>query len=553
MNRCALMAALVLLSLAVLPACGSAPRNMNAVQAYYRYDYPAAREALRPDAETRNNEQVILNNVRLGVAALADGDHAESERALDRVFQLLSTAGLNKDRTTAAVFFSHEGIRIWKGEPFEQALSYYWISALYAVMGDWENARAAAANSLFRLTDFGADQTPEKLARREAKEGGYLERGYNAVDTNFALGFLMQGLAAKHSGAAGSDDLLDAAIEINPSLKPAIDAIRNNECDTIFIIDFGKGPTKIAYGPDNAYARFQPQEHLAGNMIVTAGGREIAAVPPVCNVDVMAEDMRWNNLEDVRRAKSVLGDVLLTGGAVAAGVGFSGHSKEAGWAGLAAMLAGLALKSGAEADTRYMEFAPASIYIVPALIGRPSNVRIALNGELGHSIALPDFQPGSTAKPRAVYLRLYGSGVQPPAFLRAREPVYSNDHTGVRHGDYPWILGGHDVSTPSDQSLAAYQEAGYLTGLTLGDLIDLYAAEEIFFGSGMDPSTRHPADHAYRHILEGGSALYTPSPDSIGYKRLMFTQRPAYVPRSPQARQLAAAIAVRVNRAMASR
>ena len=129
-----------------LSGCQSPPRNMSAVQAYYDYNFNGAREALRGDALLRNDEQTILNNTRLGMAALADGDLAEAEQALGHSFELLSTAGLNKDRTIAAVL-DHEGVRIWKGEPFEQALTYHYVSTLYALMGDWENARAAAANS----------------------------------------------------------------------------------------------------------------------------------------------------------------------------------------------------------------------------------------------------------------------------------------------------------------------------------------------------------------------------------------------------------------------
>src|SRR5436190_9642251 len=202
-----------------LSGCSNPPRNYDAIHSYYSYDFTAAREALRGEAYTKDNNQVILNNARLGMASLADGDTAEAERALGRSFNLLSTAGLNKDRTVAAVF-DHESVKIWKGEPFEQALTYYEVAALYAVMGDWENARAAAANSLFRLTDFGADQDSEKLARNAAKDPEYLKHGYNAVDTNFALGFIMQGLGSQLSGggAPGSEDQFDAAVKINPDL-----------------------------------------------------------------------------------------------------------------------------------------------------------------------------------------------------------------------------------------------------------------------------------------------------------------------------------------------
>lgn len=122
--------------LLLLTGCQNAPRNYSAIHSYYDYNFTGAREALRKDATQRRDEQVLLNNVRLGMAALADGDTTEAEQSLGKAFELLSTAGLNKDRTIAAVL-DHEGVRIWKGEPFEQALTYHYVAALYAIMGDW--------------------------------------------------------------------------------------------------------------------------------------------------------------------------------------------------------------------------------------------------------------------------------------------------------------------------------------------------------------------------------------------------------------------------------
>ena len=42
------------LALAFVAGCTPAPRNLKAVNAYYRYDFTAARDALRPDATQRN-------------------------------------------------------------------------------------------------------------------------------------------------------------------------------------------------------------------------------------------------------------------------------------------------------------------------------------------------------------------------------------------------------------------------------------------------------------------------------------------------------------------
>jgi tetratricopeptide (TPR) repeat protein len=525
--------------------CQSAPRNMNAVHAYYRYDFTGAREALRGDANLRNDEQIVLNNTRLGIAALGDGDLEEAEQALGKSFEFLSTAGLNKDRTAAAVFV-HEGVKIWKGEPFEQALTYHYVATLYALMNDWENARAAAANSLFRLTDFGADQNAETLARHAAKDSKYLERGYTAVDTNFALGFVMQAIGADLSGAAGSDDLFNAALEINPELESIVEALRARDYDTLLVVDYGKGPTKIAYGPDEALVRFAPQDRTIAELEVAAGGQRLISAPMACNVNEMAVDHRWNNLDDVRRAKSMIGTGLLYGGLITTAYGADRRDSGVALAGLAAMGAGLLTKAGAKADTRYCEFVPQAIYMAPLRLGSAADLRVSIPGDPNSLVILDDVQPGSPGKPRTIYLRILGPGSPAPTWLAQRKPLYSNNHTGVWNGGdgYPWILGGRDVSTPSRAVLQNYQANGYLRNMTMSELQELYASENVLIGSGMESRPDVRKNPSFRHVLEGGTGLFTPHPYSMGYKRLMCAMHEPYRPKSDVTRNAAAAIRV---------
>jgi len=511
--------------------------------AYYRYDFTAARELLRGRAELDNDEQKVLNNLRLGMAAMADGDPAEAERTLLRVFELLSTAGLNDDRTTAAVWIN-EGVRIWKGEPFEQALAYHTVSTLYATLGDWENMRAAAANALFRLHDFGRDQqggelSQEELARREAEDPGYLDRGYTAIDTNFALGFLMEAIGSDLSGLGGADPQYDAALVINPKLEPIVTRLRERAYDTLLIVDQGKGPTKLAYGPDNALSRWQPQDVATGRLVIEQGAGITHRISAVADINQMAADHRWNNLEDVRKAKSMIGHLLVGGGAVALGVGANRGDEGTAIAGGAAILAGALLRSGAGADTRYLEFAPAQVFLVPLRLEQTTTLRMQMSGG-GSTLVLPDVTPGVAGNPRVIYLRLHGLDSPQPAWLAEHRLVHGNEHSGVREGDYPWILGGNDVSPPTRATLEAYQRGGHLTDFTVYDLEDMYRQEGILIGSGMENRPDAPKNPSFRHVLIGGKGLFTPQPYSMGFKRLMYSQHPPYEPVSAAVRAPAA-------------
>ncbi len=528
------------ITLALAGCSHSAPRNTSAIRAYYDYQFTEARHGLRAAAETQNDEQVVLNNLRLGMAALADGDFNEGERTFSRVFNFLSTAGLNADRTTAAVLIN-EGVRIWKGEPFEQALAYHYISTLYATAGDWENTRAAAANALFRLTDFGRDQertlSDEVLARREAERPGYLDTGYTAVDTDFALGFIMQGIGSDLSGASGSNAQFDAALKIDPGLSPLVERLRARDYNTVLIVDYGKGPTKIAYGPDRVYSQFIVQDETPGHLSVTVDGRTILRTTPVADVNAMARDHRWNNLEDVRRAKQFFGDALIAGGAVTTAVGSERDSDRTQLAGLGAILAGMLLKSGAAADTRYIEFMPACIYLAAVRLPERSTVSVSLEDGRRVSYVMPDFIPGSGDQPRVVYIRLHGPDSPQPEWLTARELVYTNDHAPPSSGALPWILGGTDVSTPSRSVVDAYRDHPGMSEFSMLDLIDLYRAEDVLPGSGMEVRPDRPRNSSFQHILEGGHGLFTPQPYSMGYKKLMYRLTSPYIPRSELGRQ----------------
>jgi hypothetical protein len=506
---------------ATFGGCDAAPRNLEAIHAYYNYEFTDAREGFRGEAEEVRNEQYILNNLRLGLAAMADGDDLESERVLHRVFDMLSTAGLNKDRTTAAVIF-HEGVKIWKGEPFEQALAYHWVATQYALLGDWENARAAAANSIFRLTEFGQDQAAD----------------YRAVDSDFALGFLMQAIGASLTDAPGRDDLLDAVVRISPGMQSVADVVRSGDYDTVLLVDFGKGPTKVAYGDDESLSKFVPQERRRGPLIISADGRQLARADAICDVDRMAQDLRWNNLENVRRIKSAAGTVLIGGGAAAAIIGAQHGSNEAMIAGGAAILAGLLAKAGSQADTRYFEFSPQSIYLVPLKVGGECTLDVAVAlgaGGYGNGprMVVPRFRPGEPGKPCAVYLRLHGDGSPQPAWLAATELEHGNDVDGLVPGDSPWIFGGTDVSTPTPELVAMYHEAGHLEGATVDDLELEYRQRGILIGSGAETRPDERKNPSFRHVLEGGVGLFTPRACSMGWKRLMYTAHGPYQPPVP--------------------
>ena len=90
----------------------------------------------------------------------------------------------------------------------------------------------------------------------------------------------------------------------------------------------------------------------------------------------------------------------------------------------------------------------------------------------------------------------------------------------------PYILGGMCVAPPTQATLDRYQRAGLLRGVTLSELQEAYRVEGIVW------DTQVAGGIPGLHVLEGGNALFTPLPGTLGYVRLFGREHPPYRPKS---------------------
>ncbi|MFZ4574716.1 MAG: hypothetical protein ACOYN0_09985 [Phycisphaerales bacterium] len=524
----------------VLGGCGATPLDPRMTQAVDAGRYGGAREKLQ--AELRGDggfgdHDYILNRSRLLMLTLADGQPDAAEEVANQTFQFLRTQGLNADRTIRSVVIS-DGIRIWKGDPFEQAMAYSAIAIQKAQRGEWDNARAAAQASLFLLKDFGDSErkgamSSTELARRAAAKqqagqdaDAYLDKGYAAVKTNFALGYILSGVASKALGRDDeASDFLREAATLDPRLAPLSDDLRSGRCNTVVVVAEGRGPVKVATGLDGAVAEWAAAGQSVDSATVwieDGGGR--ARGPRAVDVAELARDHRWNNLEDVRRAKSLIGNALMVGGAA---VAIGAEDDQAKLAGAGAALAGLLLKASSKADTRYNEFLPRSVYVAAINVTKvDSTVGVQLDNRPGTRMLLPAISPPSDGTPvRLVYARL---PTEPAGWASSGRVIYANDRTEARvAGDeLPYIMGGTCVRAPTPQTLARYHASGRLKNMTAVELENLYREEGVTF------TVEDQRGESRKHLLEGGSSLVCPLAGSTGYVRLFCQNHPPYRPKS---------------------
>ncbi|MCW5776471.1 MAG: hypothetical protein KIS87_08545 [Phycisphaeraceae bacterium] len=492
---------------------------------------------------SRSDPGYLLARMKAGIVALADGLPEAAEPHLAEVYDLLRTQGLNADKTVPSVIVQ-EGVRIWKGEPFEQAMGYAYVAAHDMVTADWGNARAAAQDSIFLLRDFGRARdgrpmTSIELAGRAAERdrdgGDYLSTGYTAVESDFALGYLLAGVANRMLGRPEeSAEHFAKAATIAPRLASLASTLEHGDYDTLLIVEAGLGPEKIATGNDGVVAAFVPRDRgPAIGLVVQQAGRGYTELPAVCDLNEMARDHRWNNLEDVRRAKSLLGSGLMVAGAA---VAIGSNDTEAQLAGLGMLLAGMAVRAGSKADTRHNELLPRFVYLVP-LRADDGPVTVQVAGRPGTRLTLTGLsEPG----PDGLTVRFvrtldyrFGTGFA-PAWATSGRILYANDETGpLAEPTLPYILGGRCVRTPTPDLLVEYQRAGLPGDVSFGQLLELYRLE------GLETLPGAERRRARGHVLEGGRTVFTPQAGTAAFARLFGQEHSAYTPRSREVRELA--------------
>ena len=550
----------------VLAALGCQQPMRTPVSLIDRGEYGRARTELRRQVvDDRSSRRYLLDRMRVGVLTLADGYPQSSQTVFEEVYDVLRTQGINRDRTVQSIVLN-EDLRIWKGEPFEQALALAYYSMVQAELGSWDNARAAANNALFYLKDFGENDQGQRLdteaiarrsllyeraiaagatpddayahAQANGDDADYLDHGYVPRPSNFTLGYLLAGIANQQLGRQDeASDHLTAAVRHAPELAPLADALRHGTYNTILVVSWGLGPQKEGYGPDNALARFSPRIRSdTARLWLRVGDEQDRSYPQVIDVNRMAADHMWNNLEDVRRAKSTIGTALLYGGVLSTAIGADHGSETAVYAGLGAMAAGAFLKAGAHVDIRYADVFPQRYYLVPLMLDDSAEpIELQIEGYPGSRVVLPALTAPTGPEAQLRYVRLPGgSGMprQPPDWAVAGAMRYSSDHAQPDGPHLPYLLGGRDVRTPTEATMDAYQQSGQLRGLTLSDLRELYRLE------GIRWTVEDQGGYADMHLLEGGTSLVAPLPGTIGFTRLFCGFHTPYDPTSSKVKNL---------------
>ncbi|HYE17868.1 MAG TPA: tetratricopeptide repeat protein [Tepidisphaeraceae bacterium] len=359
-----------LLPLCLLAGCGPTAaerRAHRAVDDYHVGDYGRAVHTLRPIAE-KPDENFVLNNARLGSAALADYDLDTAENAFLNAYEVINSTGTNSGGRGAAAAIISERMKVWKGEPFEKAMVNFYLGLVYYVRHDYDNARAAFENSLFKLREYG-------------EERGDRDDEYRRVESDFVIGYVMLARCYQRLGDADNARKYFArAAELRPRLRGLTDYGQHDRSNVLLVVDFGQGPRRVTHPYDNAFVGFGPRPEqvgpiplpriaVDGQTIGSAGPRGDFFVAPPVDLLALAQEKRWQDIDTIRAVKDVVGTGMIAGGAyMAHRAAHHSHGKDqrrdATYA-AALIAAGALLKASSQADVRTWEMLPRTTFLIP--------------------------------------------------------------------------------------------------------------------------------------------------------------------------------------------
>lgn len=194
----------------------------------------------------------VVNFEKLGLAAMEQGHFLTAEWAFDEALKRIE-AIYAKDKNAAAARskWTKEGIKDFKGEPYERSMAYYYRGLLYLRAGDYENARAA----------FLTAEYQDSVAEGEE------------FQADFGLMNYLAGWSSRCAGdGARADELFEAARRHSPELTPPLEGD-----DTIVIAELGQGPVKVKRGQQSELLTFSKSiNHGAAETVtIFAGDKEV--------------------------------------------------------------------------------------------------------------------------------------------------------------------------------------------------------------------------------------------------------------------------------------
>ena len=301
---------------------------------------------------TQGRHNRVLNLMQSGLAAFDSGELDLAERSFDEVLNGIETVFADsRQAAKARSLWRAENSKVFKGEPYERAMAYYYRGLLYMHDGDYENARACFKGGVL--------------------QDAFAEEKQNRCD--FALLIFLQGWASQ---CLGDTALAEAAYAEVKSLRPDFKPPDSGD-NVLVLAETGRAPRKVASGQGGAELRYRRGADFAEQHVRVATGSDYHDMYPIGDIYWQASTRGGRPVEKILKGQVVfkerhetLGTALTTIGMGTMAAGSKrgdrdSDKQEIGAAVAAVGLISLAAASAvqAQADTRYWDNLPDAVHV----------------------------------------------------------------------------------------------------------------------------------------------------------------------------------------------
>ena len=312
------------------------------VQLYEQHNYPAALEYFR-ERRQRPHVDYALQSLRLASSAMAAGDWAAAQAALEDATRIMDSYHTNTGLQRWVAYTTDETVKVFKGEPYERAMAHYYLGLLYYAKGDYANAGAALRNALFKLKVYDEEHDIESD---------------DSAESEFAIAWYLLARCRQRLNDPGNAARCFgyAAEPLGPAYKWAAGRELNRKANVVVVVETGRGPYKTPYGPNACIAHLNPI--FASTPLlpeVWVDGKRVRDPAMLVNLRHISAKRKWQTLDTVRYVKGIL-----SSGAAVARIQRMGALPTA-----VASLLDRALLPGVRYDIRYWELLPNTLFVLP--------------------------------------------------------------------------------------------------------------------------------------------------------------------------------------------
>jgi len=351
--------------LLLLSACASGPIRDEPLGTSFTLNNPdcgipgsySATQELQADYDrliAGGRRNAVLNFSRLGLRAFRLGDFCTAEAAFSEAERVVrGYIAESREAAKARGKFGREEQKIFKGEPYERSMLYFYYGLLFYMQGEYDNARAC----------FRSGQLADAFAEGEEYRADYVSLDY------------LEALADSHYAGNNVADLLEQAHDIYPEYRyvPPFEPSDN----LLVVVESGSSPLKIAGGRYGEALTFS-RGFRAGGQSATlfVDGKEVArAADPTEDVYFQAATRGGREVDSIlegqarfKETTDTAGDLAIIGGTIALSEGLKHDDDTVATVGGLVALAGLIAKGFSastkpEADVRTWDNLPDRIHI----------------------------------------------------------------------------------------------------------------------------------------------------------------------------------------------